>query len=130
MDHTLWNKYGAALANSSNPKEAIEAYSQAVALRPNYVRTLVNIGLAYQNNGDFNDAARHYLNALVLNPKAKHIWLQVRQTLIQGQRTELIPLLSQESAEAFREAFPNLLRADAMPAPEMDSLFSNKIFQE
>ena len=47
MDHTLWNKYGAALANSMNSTDAIGAYQQAVALRPNYVRTLVNIGLAH-----------------------------------------------------------------------------------
>lgn len=82
MDHTLWNKYGAALANSMNSNDAIGAYQQALNMRPNYVRTLVNIGLAHQNEGRFDDAVQAYLNGLILNPKAKHIWLQVRQTLI------------------------------------------------
>ena len=49
MDHSVWNKYGAALANSLKTEEAMSAYKQAIDLRPNYVRTLVNIGLANDN---------------------------------------------------------------------------------
>ena len=49
MDHSVWNKYGAALANSLKTEEAMNAYRQAIDLRPNYVRTLVNIGLAHDN---------------------------------------------------------------------------------
>lgn len=70
-DHSLWNKYGAALSNGLQTKEAIAAYEQALELRPNYVRTIVNIGLAQNNLTDFKSAANCYLNALILNPGCK-----------------------------------------------------------
>lgn len=45
-DHSLWNKYGAAFSQQLKTKEAIEAYQQALDLRPNYARCIINIGLA------------------------------------------------------------------------------------
>lgn len=48
-DHTLWNKYGAAMANSQNIPAALKIYHQALDIRPNYVRTLANIGLAHRS---------------------------------------------------------------------------------
>ena len=67
-DHTLWNKYGAALANNMNVERAIEIYQTALDLRPNYVRTLANIGLAHRNKFRFEESVPYFLNALVLNP--------------------------------------------------------------
>lgn len=52
-DHTLWNKYGAARANDLQIEKAIQIYHQALDLRPNYVRTMANIGLAYRNIGNY-----------------------------------------------------------------------------
>lgn len=92
-DHTVWNKYGAALANSMRPAEATAAYRQALELRPNYVRTLVNVGLAHNNKLEFLDAAREFLNALILNPKAEHIWNYVRQAILQADRIDLLEKL-------------------------------------
>jgi len=74
----VWNKYGAALANSMRTEEAMNAYKIAIDLRPNYVRTLVNIGLANNNQTKFDDAIVSFLNALILNPKAEHIWGYIR----------------------------------------------------
>ena len=70
----VWNKYGAALANNMKTDEAMGAYKQALDLRPNYVRTLVNIGLAHNNKFDYLEGAQYFLTALCLNPQAKHIW--------------------------------------------------------
>lgn len=82
MDHTVWNKYGAALANSMKAGEATAAYRQAMELRPNYVRTLVNIGLAHNNQTEYLKATECFLNALRLNPKAQHIWSYARQAIL------------------------------------------------
>ena len=82
MDHSVWNKYGAALANSLKTEEAMSAYKQAIDLRPNYVRTLVNIGLANDNQAQFEEAITSFLNALLLNPKAEHIWSYVRRSMV------------------------------------------------
>jgi peroxin-5 len=49
IDHSVWNKYGAALANDNKTEEAEQAYKLALDLRPNYVRTMVNMGLAANN---------------------------------------------------------------------------------
>ena len=78
IDHSVWNKYGAALANSMRTDQATVAYRQALDLRPNYVRTLVNIGLANNNQVEYMKGAECFLNALILNPKATHIWNYVR----------------------------------------------------
>lgn len=55
-DHTLWNKYGAAMANSKEIDAAIKIYNQALELRPNYVRTMANIGLAHRSEGRFAES--------------------------------------------------------------------------
>ena len=67
-DHTLWNKYGAAMANSQNIPAALKIYHQALDLRPNYVRTMANIGLAYRSQGLYRESLPYFLNALLLNP--------------------------------------------------------------
>jgi len=82
IDHQIWNKYGAALANNSRTEEAVQAYQQALDLRPNYVRTLVNIGLAANNKYEYLDAAQQFIYALCLNPKADHLWSYLRQSIL------------------------------------------------
>jgi len=53
LNHSLWNKYGAACAQLFNTEESIRAYKLAIDLRPNYVRTIVNLGLSHNNNANF-----------------------------------------------------------------------------
>ena len=105
MDHTVWNKYGAALANSNKTEQAKQAYQQAIELRPNYVRTLVNIGLAHNNNQDFMTATKYFLDALMLNPQAKHLWSYTRQSLLQADNFELLELLERKDPSLFRGTF-------------------------
>lgn len=81
-DHSLWNKFGAAMSNNLDIKKAIEAYELALDLRPNYVRSIVNIGLAFNNLADFKSAATHFMNALILNPKLDHVWIYLRSAFI------------------------------------------------
>ena len=46
-NYSLWNKLGATLAHLGRADEAIEAYHQALDLKPNYVRVWVNLGIAH-----------------------------------------------------------------------------------
>jgi peroxin-5 len=49
--------------------------------------------LAHNNKLEFLDAAREFLNALILNPKAEHIWNYVRQAVLQADRIDLLEKL-------------------------------------
>ena len=53
LNHSLWNKYGAACAQLLETPQSIQAYKLAIDLRPNYVRTIVNLGLSHNNQANF-----------------------------------------------------------------------------
>ena len=65
--HLLWNRLGATLANSGRSEEAIDAYEQALALRPNFVRARYNLGVSCINIGCFTEAAQNLLGALAMH---------------------------------------------------------------
>ncbi|CAK1355879.1 Peroxisomal targeting signal receptor [Cercospora beticola] len=66
-EHLLWNRLGATLANSNRSEEAIEAYSRALELRPNFVRARYNLGVSCINLGVLEEAAGHLLGALSMH---------------------------------------------------------------
>jgi peroxin-5 len=65
--HLLWNRLGATLANSGRSEEAIDAYSRALAFRPNFVRARYNLGVSCINIGCYTEAAQHLLGALAMH---------------------------------------------------------------
>jgi peroxin-5 len=52
----------------------MNAYQNALEFRPNYVRCWVNLGIAHAFKGEYEQAIQLYLNALAMNPNAKHVW--------------------------------------------------------
>ncbi|CDK29457.1 unnamed protein product [Kuraishia capsulata CBS 1993] len=66
-DALSWNRLGASLANSNRPEEAIEAYSRALQLNPNFVRARYNLGVSYINMGMYDDAIEHLLTGLSMH---------------------------------------------------------------
>ena len=114
IDHSVWNKYGAALANSNKTEEATQAYKQALDLRPNYVRTLVNIGLAHSNQAEYLKACEQFLNALMINPQAQHIWSYVRQAALQADRMDILEKIEQKDPKLFASDF-NLIDPNNLP---------------
>lgn len=46
QDYLLWNRYGSCLSNSNHPAEALDAYREALQLRPGYTRAIYNVGVA------------------------------------------------------------------------------------
>lgn len=130
-DHTLWNKYGAALANNLQVEKAIQAYQQALEIRPNYVRTMANIGLAYRNLVRYQESSPYFLNALILNPNAIHIWNYIRSSFLQMNRMDLVEKMNFRDPNAYRLDFPGLLPSpDALPQPSLEKLHENEIWNE
>ncbi|ESO11331.1 hypothetical protein HELRODRAFT_183274 [Helobdella robusta] len=98
-DSMLWNKLGATLANGQMSEQAITAYHQALNLRPGYVRTRFNLGVACVNLGAYREAVEHFLSALTLKDQTKGpktasngniIWSSLRMALSLLGSTDLL----------------------------------------
>jgi peroxin-5 len=62
---------GATLANSNRAQMALPYYAKALEIRPRYARGWRNVGIAYANTNQYEEAAKSYLQALHLSPHAK-----------------------------------------------------------
>ncbi|XP_065192906.1 peroxisomal targeting signal 1 receptor-like [Sycon ciliatum] len=60
----LWNKLGATLANSNRSAEAVDAYRQALALSPGFIRCRYNLGISCMNLGAHKEASEHFVSSL------------------------------------------------------------------
>ncbi len=111
-DHSVWNKLGATLANSSRSGQALPAYHRALALKPRYARGWLNLGIGHANLANHAAAVRCYLHALELNPQAAHIWNYLRVALGGMERYDLVQLAARQDVAAFRETFPPIPNDD------------------
>lgn len=65
-------------------------------LKPNYVKTWVNLGIAVAHKQDYLDAARLYWNALSINPGATHLWAYIHKALLCAQRYDMIEVIREQ----------------------------------
>ena len=59
---------GLAYSAKGDDDRAIQDYTQAIMLDPNYAQAYNNIGVAYKNKGDYDRAIEDYTQAIMLNP--------------------------------------------------------------
>ena len=71
MDYILWNKLGATLANSNDPSKAVQAYFNALEIRPTYIRARCNLAIACIQLSQYNEAAEHLITALQIQTTTK-----------------------------------------------------------
>lgn len=64
MDHILYNRLGAMLANNNEPQKAIEAYFHALEINPSYIRARYNLAISCMNINEVKEAVEHLLGAL------------------------------------------------------------------
>lgn len=127
LNHSLWNKYGAACAQLLQTEESIQAYKLAIDLRPNYVRTIVNLGLSHNNQANFQAAANCFLNALVLQPNVDHVRTYIQTAFIQMKRFDLVEKLKGRDYSVFSDEF-ELLDPNSMQQQSLDNLYAHPIF--
>ncbi len=118
------------MANNRQVDEAIHAYQQALDIRPNYVRTMANIGLAYRNLFSYPESIPFFLNAILLNPKADHIWNYVRSSFLQMNRLDLVEKMNYKDPNMYRNEFPNLINPALIPKSNLERLYDNEIWKE
>jgi len=114
----VWNKIGATLANFGNCLAAVTAYERALRLRPNYPRAWSNLGIAHLNLKEHAEAARLYLSALSLNPKATHLWNYIRTACQYLGREDLLPFIDSHDIAHVKNAFPGSITQEDLPLAE------------
>lgn len=66
-DELMWNRLGAALANSNRSEESIKAYHRALQLKPSFVRARYNLAVSSMNINCYKEAAEHLLASLSMH---------------------------------------------------------------
>jgi cytochrome c-type biogenesis protein CcmH/NrfG len=64
-----WVELGNLYFDSNQPKEAIEAYSQYLAIKPDNADVRTDMAIMYKNLGDFNRALDEFRKAAQSDPK-------------------------------------------------------------
>ncbi|GAB7356737.1 hypothetical protein MBLNU459_g7643t1 [Dothideomycetes sp. NU459] len=126
--HLLWNRLGATLANSGRSEEAIDAYSRALELRPNFVRARYNLGVSCINIGCYDEAAQHLLGALAMHRVVEQEGLEKAREVTGGDITDakLEAMIQQNQStnlyDTLRRVFAQMDRRDLqeMVGPGMD----------
>lgn len=130
-EHLLWNRLGATLANSGRSEEAIEAYSRALEIKPNFVRARYNLGVSCINLGVLEQAASHLLGALSMHKVVEAEGKQKAAELMKDGAGNDVPdhvvegLLQHQSTNLYdtlRRTFTQMNRRDLAErvGPEMD----------
>ncbi|KAF8320909.1 TPR-like protein [Clavulina sp. PMI_390] len=100
----LYNRVGATLANSGRASEALAYYYRALELNPSYIRARFNLGISSVNLSMYEEAAGHFLDALVLQDldanegqntggiSSSALWDSLRATCLHLQRPDLVAL--------------------------------------
>lgn len=84
-----WNRLGASLANGNRSTEAVNAYQQALAIEPGFIRARYNVGIICINLKAYNEAAEHFLQ--VLNMQAASLTRSgLQQTKPSNQMSDTI----------------------------------------
>ena len=87
----VWNILGASLAQMGNFDRAIDAYQQAILLKPDYADGYNNIGVALKEQGKLDEAIKAYKKVLVLKPDYVEAYNNMGNTLKeQGKLDEAI----------------------------------------
>ncbi|CAN0501639.1 unnamed protein product [Ectocarpus sp. 12 AP-2014] len=103
--HFFFWKLGATLANSRQSEAALPAYRRAIASKPGYARAWLNMGISQANLNRYEEASSCYLQALRLNPEAKHIWSYLRIVFSSMERFDLVQKAGKEDAGLFEDDF-------------------------
>ena len=91
-----WFNLGVTYANSGMYKEAIEAFKQAIRIKPNFAEAHYNLGLAYDKLGMYKKAIETYKRVIKIKPNfaEAHYNLGLAYTKLE---------MYEESIEAFKQ---------------------------
>ena len=82
------------------------------------MRVWVNLGIAHGFKGDYEEAARFYLNSLSFRPDAKHVWSYLHTTFMNMQRYDLINEISKQDPRVFGDF--DVIDLNQLPEPSIN----------
>jgi len=112
----LWNKLGATLANGGRSDEAVAAYTNALELRPSYIRCRYNLGISCVNLKSYREAVEHFLVALNMQRKgedpkrrastmSENIWSTLRMSVSLLGRLDLMRAVDDKNLDRLNNEF-------------------------
>ena len=110
-DATALNIMGVTHQGQGNLEEAIEAYSKALAIKPDYADVYYNMGNALQDQGNLEEAIEAYGKALAIKPDYAIAYYNMGVTLQdQGNLEEAIEAYSKALAikPDYADAYNNM----------------------
>ena len=118
-DSHLWNRLGATLANGSHSEDAINAYREALALSPGFIRSRFNLGISCINLGAHREAAEHFLTVLNLQAAGRgpqgfkplmstNVWSTLRMVITLMNRSDLYNAIDNRDLKTLNEEFKML----------------------
>lgn len=81
-NYSIWNKVAATKAHLGDFEGARVAYHKALDTKPNYVRSWTNLAINYHSMDKPEVSVSFLLNALALNPDARHLWSYLESVFI------------------------------------------------
>jgi peroxin-5 len=79
---------------------------RALEIKPKYARGWLNLGISHANMGQYEEAAKCYLQALQQNNHADHIWGYLRIAFTCIERFDLVKRTDMKDAYGFQDIFP------------------------
>lgn len=102
----IWNNHGSALHRLGQYRNAIQSYSQALNLDPNYELARLNRAIAYSDFGDYDASVEDYDLLIASNP-LRYDWYLSRGNVLES--------IESASAEAGVSYFQYLRRYSIVP---------------
>lgn len=88
-DYNGYNRLGAFYANHKQYNKAIKAYEEALKLKNDYPRCLVNMGISLMSIEDYKNSARYFINALKINKDMDETWNYLFGVFLAMERNDL-----------------------------------------
>lgn len=90
QDYAAYNRLGAFYANNKEYNKALEMYNKALAIKGDYPRLLINMGISLMNLEDYSNSARHFIKALKINKNIEEAWNYLTGIFLSMERGDLV----------------------------------------
>ena len=115
-NYSIWNKVAATRAHTGDFEGARQAYHKALEVKPNYVRSWTNLAINYHSMEKLDTSVSFLLNALALNPEARHLWSYLESVFIHKKAFDRLHMVGQLDISRFSDMH-NVKNSRDLPKP-------------